>query len=310
MTSISTAGPLRAGIVGAGVFGGYHADKWASFNGVRLAAVLDTDPQRAASLAARHGAAAYDSRAAFLDAVDIVSIASPAGDHAPAALAALAAGKPVYVEKPLATDLDGADAIAAASRRTGLVVACGFLERIVLETSGLAGAAEQPLRFESVRRGKASPRNLDVGVVLDLMIHDLDLALTLAGGEPFAVEAEGMRIANDLADLATAEVSFDNGFSARFEASRVAEAPERRLAIVYPSGAVSIDLLTGRMENASANAFDADFAATAAAKDRLGASLARFLAAVRGEADRPLADARDGVRALDLALAVQHAMGE
>jgi predicted dehydrogenase len=142
------------------------------------------------------------------------------------------------------------------------------------------------------------------------MIHDLDLALALAGGDPFAVEAEGARLANDQADSAVAEVGFDNGFSARFEASRVAQAAERRLRIVYPSGEVRIDLIAGTLKTSAAFALDLDFAASPAARDRLGASLARFLAAARGEAARPLADARDGVRALDLALAVQHAMGE
>jgi len=310
MTLISASGRVRAGVIGAGVFGGYHAEKWAAFEGVRLAAVLDPDTQRAAGLAERHGAAAFSSGEEFLEAVDIVSIASPADTHAAWALAALAAGKPVYVEKPLATELDAADAIAAAAGRQGLVVACGFLERVVLEASGLAAAPERPLRLEAVRRGKPSPRNLDVSVVLDLMIHDLDLALALSGGEPFAVEAEGERRANASADVATAEVSFDDGFSARFEASRVAETPERRLRVVYPSGEVTIDLMTGTLDNTAALVLDRDFAKTPPAKDRLGASLARFLAAARGAAPRPLANARDGVRALDLGLAVQHAMGE
>jgi predicted dehydrogenase len=310
MSSLSKAGVRRAGVIGAGVFGGYHAAKWSNLAGVRLAAVLDADPVRAAAVAARHGAGAFESAESFLEAVDIVSIASPAATHASWAMAALAAGKPVYVEKPLATDLDAADAIAAAARRRGLVVACGFLERIVLTTSRLAAAPERPVRFETVRRGVASTRNLDVSVVLDLMIHDLDLALSLCDGEPFAVEAEGERIANASADVARAEVSFDSGFSASFEVSRVAEAPERRLRIVYPSGEVRIDLISGVLENTTGHDFDTAFAAAPAAKDRLAASLATFLAAAKGDAPRPIADARDGVRALDLALAVQHALGE
>jgi predicted dehydrogenase len=306
----SSAGVLRAGVIGAGVFGGYHADKWSGFEGARLAAVLDPDRERCAGLAARHGAAASADGAAFFAAVDIVSIASPAATHARWALAALAAGKPVYIEKPLATDLEAADAIAAAATRDGLVVACGFLERIVLEASGLLASPERPLRLEAVRRGKPSPRNLDVSVVLDLMIHDLDLALALSAAAPFAVEAEGACVDNASSDVATAEVSFDDGFSAGFEASRVAEAPERRLRLVYPSGDVTIDLIRGVLTNTTRHAFDPSFAGRPEVKDRLGASLARFMAAVRGEGARPLADARDGVRALDLALAVQHAMGE
>ncbi len=300
---------LKAGVVGAGVFGGHHAAKWAGFPGVVLAAAHDPDPARAQALADRHGAAAIADPAAFLAAVDIVSIAAPAGVHAHWALAALKAGKPVYVEKPLATHPREADAIVAAAARAGLCVACGFLERAAFRALGLFAAPEAPLRMEAVRLGAPSPRNLDVSVVLDLMIHDLDLALAIGAGQPFAVEAEGRCVVNDTLDEVQAEVTFDDGFSAAFRASRVAAGPERTLRIVYPSGEVRIDLITGALHNGTAFALDPGFAATADGRDRLGASLGEFLRAVRGEAARPLADATDGARALDLALAVQHAVG-
>jgi predicted dehydrogenase len=299
---------LRAGVIGAGVFGGYHAGKWAGFDGVRLGAVLDPDPHRARALAERHRAFAAADAAAFFDGVDVVSITSPADTHARWALAALQAGKPIYVEKPLATDLGEADAVAALGARQGLVVACGFLERAAFHALGLFSAPEAPSRLEAVRLGQPSPRNLDVSVVLDLMIHDLDLALAVAGGQPFAVEAEGDRLTGDLIDRACAEVTFDNGFTAAFRSSRVADAPRRGMRIVYPSGEVRIDFITGALENTTAFPLDPRFAATPDGRDRLGASLREFLRAVRGEAPGPMADAADGVRALDLALAVQHAV--
>jgi predicted dehydrogenase len=298
---------LRAGVIGAGVFGGHHAGKYAGLVGVDLTAVLDPDAERAAALAARHGAESFTEAADFLAAVEVVSITSPADSHVHWALAALKAGKSVYVEKPLATDLAGADAIVAQAARRGLIVACGFLERAALRASGLTSVPERPLRLEAVRRGVASSRNLDVSVVLDLMIHDLDLALALAPGAPFAVEAEGCCVHNALTDEVQAEVTFDDGFTARFSASRVADAPERRLTVVYPSGEVTMDLLAGTLTAPASFALDARFGETAAGRDRLGASLEAFLAAVRGDGG-PLADARDGVRALDLALAVEQAL--
>jgi predicted dehydrogenase len=301
---------LRAGVIGAGVFGGYHAAKWASFPGVALAAVLDPHPDRAQALAERHGARAVADAAALFDAVDMVSVASPAHTHAAWALKALKAGKPVYVEKPLAIDLAEADAIAGEAARGGLVVACGFLERAAFAALGLFDVPEAPLSLEAVRLGVASPRNLDVSVVLDLMIHDLDLALALGRGEPFAVEGEGACVANDQVDWARAEVTFDDGFIAAFHASRVAAAPERSMTLAYPSGTLKIDFLNGGFTNTTPFALDPEFAATPAGRDRLGASLHQFLRAVRGEVPRPLADAADGVRALDLALAVQQAVGE
>ena len=301
--------PLRAGVIGAGVFGGYHAAKWAALPGATLTAVHDPHIDRARALAEPLGAAAAVDAAAFFAAVDIVSIASPAESHAGWALAALKAGKSVYVEKPLAIDLGEADAIAGEAARRGLIVACGFLERAAFRALGLFDAPEAPLMMEAVRLGSPSPRNLDVSVILDLMIHDLDLALALGAGMPFAVEAEGACVANDQTDWAKAEVTFDDGFTAGFHASRIAETAERSLRLVYPSGEVRVNLLTGAVENGAGFALNPGFAATDAGRDRLGASLAAFLAAARGEAPRPLADALDGIRALDLALAVQQAVG-
>jgi len=300
---------LRAGVIGAGVFGGYHAAKWATFEGVTLTAVHDPHPDRAQALAARHGAMALADPAAVLEAVDVVSITSPAATHAGWALAALNAGKSLYVEKPLTVDLGEADAIAGEAARRGLTVACGFLERAAFRAIGLFQTPEAPLRMEAVRVGVPSPRNLDVSVVLDLMIHDLDLALAVAGGAPFAVEGEGARVSNDQLDQAEAEVTFDDGFTAAFRASRVADAPERSMRIVYPSGELKIDFIKGVFRNTTAFALDPAFGETPDGRDRLGASLFEFLRAVRGEVARPLADAVDGVRALDLALAVQQAVG-
>jgi predicted dehydrogenase len=304
------AHPLRAGVVGAGVFGGFHAAKWSSFEGAVLTAVIDADPARARALAAAHGAQAHASEVAFFEAVDLVSVCSPAATHAHWALAGLKAGKPVYVEKPLATDPKDADAIVAQADRRGLVAACGFLERFVPRAVGLFGAPERPLLVEATRLGLPSPRNLDVSVVLDLMIHDLDLALALCAGEPFAVEAEGACVVNDLPDEVRAEVSFDDGLSARFEASRVAAAPRRALRLVYPSGEVELDLLAGTLRNTTGFALNADWAQAPEVQDRLAASLRAFLAAVRDGRGAPVASARDGARALDLALAVQLALGE
>jgi len=262
------------------------------------------DAERAGTLAARYGVQAFaDDAEAFLAQVDVVSIASPAVSHGDWALAALRAGKSVYVEKPLATDLDAAEAILAEGSRRDLLVACGFLERAALAAAGLLGVPERPVRLEATRLGAPSPRNQDVSVVLDLMIHDLDLALLLSAGEPFAVEAEGG------ADEAMAEVSFDDGLVARIEASRLAATPGRRLLVVYPSGEVEIDLAAGSLRNATPFDLDPAFGQAPAGADRLATSLAAFLAAVRGEG-KPLADGRDGVRALDLGLAVQQALGE
>jgi len=301
---------LRAGVIGAGVFGGYHAAKFAQLPGVTLAGVYDHHPHHAEALVARSGGRVFESVAQLIAEVDVVSIATPASAHAPAVLAALAAGRPVYVEKPVATDPDDAAEIVELAGRQGIVAACGFLERAGLEAAGLFGAPEAPSLMEAVRRGPPSARNLDVSVVLDLMIHDLDLALALSAAEPAMIEADGRAVIHASLDVVDAEAEFDDGFVARFHASRVAEARERTLRIVYPSGEVRIDFLTGVVENQTPFPLQTGFAAGREARDGLGASLAAFIGAVRGDRPAPLATVRDGARALDLALAVEQAMAQ
>jgi predicted dehydrogenase len=300
---------LTAGVIGAGVFGDYHAQKYASAADVRLAGVFDTHPDRAAALAERFGARAFASAADLADACDVVSIASPAVAHAAGAMAALRGGAAIYVEKPIATTLEDADSVLGEAARRGLVVACGFLERAAFSAMGLFDIPERPLRLEAVRLGTPSPRNLDVSVAIDLMIHDLDLALALTRAAPLTVEADGACTANALFDTLEAEVNFDDGFVALLTASRVASEQRRSMRLTYPSGEVSVDFLNHTFENTTPFALDGAYGETPAGRDRLGASIAAFLAAVRAEAAAPLASGADGARALDLALAVEQAVG-
>ncbi|HTX51387.1 MAG TPA: Gfo/Idh/MocA family oxidoreductase [Caulobacteraceae bacterium] len=301
---------LRAGVIGAGVFGGYHATQYARMAGIELAGVYDHHSAHAAALTGKVGGRVFETEAELVAAVDIVSIATPAIAHAASAEAALGAGRAVYVEKPLATSPEDADRIVELAARTGLVAACGFLERAGLAAMGLFDIPERPRLLEAVRTSSPGARNLDVSVVLDLMIHDLDLALAISPAEPMAVEADGRRVANILLDEVEAEADFDDGFIARFRASRVAEHRERTMRVVYPSGEVRVDFLAHAFENTTPFPLDRNFEETPAFKDRLGASLAAFVAAVRGERPAPLASARDGARALDLALAVEQAMAQ
>ena len=296
------AAELSAGVAGAGAFGAVHARKYAAAEGVRLRRVYDPHLDRARGLAADLGAEGVDDLAAFLDGLDVVTVAAPGAAHAQLAAAALRAGAHVYVEKPLAVTLRDADDMVVAAARAGRVLACGHQERVVFRAMGLLALPERALRVESVRRGLPNARNRDVSCVLDLMIHDLDLALLLAGGEPVAVEAEGGF------DAVEAEITFDTGLTAAFRCDRAAATRERTMALDLPSGAVAVDFLAPGFENRSAAPLNALFAADPQARDPVGASVAAFLAAVRGKG-APVADGRAGVRAVDLALAVEHAAG-
>ena len=289
---------LRAGVAGAGVFGGFHARKYASLDGVRLVAVFDPDAERGAALAAELGAEAFTDLRDFLAGLDVVTVATPGATHYEIALA----GASVYVEKPLTYTLEEADRLLTAAAKAGVTVACGHQERVTFAAMGLLGQGVRPIALESIRHGTPNTRNRDISCVLDLMIHDLDLALAMSGDEPVAVEAEGVF------DKVRAEVTFSSGWTAVFEASRIEEARRRVMHVDFPGGSVDIDFLAPSFVNGSGLTLDPDFAATTEGRDPLGVSVARFLSAVRGQGT-PVATGTDGARALDLALAVEQAAG-
>jgi predicted dehydrogenase len=293
---------IRAGVIGAGAFGGNHARKYASLEGVELVGVFDPAAAAAQTLADSLGVTAFASEADLLATVDVVTVASPAICHGKSVIAALAAGRHVYVEKPLATGLDDADRILKLAADKALVVAVGHQERVVSQAMGLFDIPEPPLHLEAVRFGTPSTRNLDVSATLDLMVHDIDLALALTTGDPLTVEAEG----DD--DRANAEVIFDNGFIASFAVSRVAEARDRRMRIVDRSGEVAIDFLARTCSHTTPFPLNAQFAETPAGRDPLGVSVQAFLDAVAGTSPRPAVTGEEAARALDLALAVEQAL--
>ena len=297
---------LRGGVIGAGVFGGYHARQYARL-GV-LSAVYDTHPERAAKVAMPLGGRAFNDLEAFLEAVDVVTVASPATHHAEQALAAIAAGKPVYVEKPIAISVADAERVRVAAAAKGLVVACGHQERVTFQAIGLLDIPEQPLLLEALRHGPPSERSRDVTAVLDLMVHDIDLCLAIAASDPVTAEAEGARGPDGVWDQVRTEVSFESGFTALFDVSRQAPERKRTMRIVYPSGEVEIDFMARTFRNSTPFALNPDFADTPAAADPLGASVEGFLMAVRGQAPRPIVTAEEAIRALDLALAIEQAL--
>jgi predicted dehydrogenase len=299
---------LRAGVVGAGVFGGHHARKYASLPGVQLAAVLDPHEERAEALASPLGAEVFEDLDAFLDAVDLVTVASPASTHAEIAMAALVKGRHVYVEKPLADDMGHALALVEAAKASGCVLACGHQERALLRAMGLLELPERPLRLEAVRRGTFTGRSVDVSCVLDLMVHDIDLALALDASPLASIAAYGEVEAGPLADLAQAELRFEGGMTAALEASRTAKRRSRTMRIVFPSGEVRIDFLARTLVNSTPFAFDPRFAETPHGRDPLGASVAEFVAAVRGRAERPLVTGMEAARALEVALEVDRVL--
>ena len=292
---------LKAGVVGAGVFAGFHARKYASLPDVQLVGVFDPDLARARALADDLGVEAFASLQALLDDCHLVTVASPASTHAETAHRAIASSRHLYVEKPLARTLSAGEAVVEQAGQHRLVLACGHQERVIFAAMGLLDTPEPALRLRSVRRGPPGPRSRDVSCVLDLMVHDLDLALQLGGDDILSVSASGGF------DEVRAEIVFRGGLHAVLEASRVAPARERIMQLQYPSGEVTVDFLAPSFRNAASFALNADFAETPQGRDPLGACVGRFVDVVLGRAGRPVVTGEEGLAALALALRVEQA---
>jgi predicted dehydrogenase len=302
------SGDLKAGVVGAGVFGGYHANKYASLDGVRLMGVLDADSTRAAALADKLGVTAYTDADAFFAAVDVVTIAAPASAHAEIARQALDWGRHVYVEKPLALKVADGRALVALAGDKGLVLAAGHQERAIFRAMGLLDAPETPIRLEAVRRSSYYPgRGTDVSCVLDMMIHDLDLALALNPAAPVELKATGRVEHGPHLDEVVTQMLFADGMELTVDCSRLDEGRVRTMRIVYPSGEVDLDFMAKTFRNTTRFALNPDYAETPDGKDPLGASVGAFLNAVRGKVARPLVTGEEALEALDLGLRVEAA---
>ncbi len=289
-------------------------------HGAELIGVYDADPARAAAVASESGVRAFASLPDLLGAVKAVSVAVPTPYHREVGLECLGRGVSVLMEKPIATTLAEADEMLLEAERHRVVFAVGHIERFNRAIRAAAQVLERPIFIEGIRLAPFQPRGTDVAVVLDLMIHDLDLANHLVGGAPATdVRASGVSVLSPHLDMVNARVEFEGGAVASVTASRVARERVRRLRIFQSSGYLSLDLASGtgafmRLRDgwrpgtgSSIEEIVETVPLEAPQADALGLELAAFTAAVRGER-AALVDAAEGRAALALALAVTAAV--
>lgn len=232
---------LRMAVVGVGHFGRFHAEKIAGLGRARLVAVSDTDPERAAEVAAAHGAEPVTDYRALIGNVDAVSVAVPTVSHYGVVKDLLEQGIHVLVEKPLAHDLKSAGELVELSERRGVILRVGHLPRFYGETAALRRLVSRPLYIDSVRIAPFKTRGTDVNVVLDLMIHDLDLILSLVDAPVTAVDAAGAPVFTPEEDIATVRLKFANGCIASITASRIGLKTERKMRIFQPNTYLTAD---------------------------------------------------------------------
>ncbi|WP_372623784.1 Gfo/Idh/MocA family protein [Falsiroseomonas sp.] len=308
---------LRVAVVGAGHFGRFHALKAARGARTELVGVHDADPARAATVAAEAGAPALPLDSAIA-AADAVIVAAPTRFHFALGEQVLEAGRHLFMEKPLAATLAEADALAALAAARGRVLQVGHIERFSAAFRAVVGAPgrDAALSWEAVRAAPFRPRSLDVSVVLDLMIHDIDLVLTLAGEEPAEVQAVGARVVSDHPDFAVARFRFPSGRAAVITASRVSLAMERRLRVLGREGEMAVDFLGRSLSVLRKGGAEAVATMPGHGVDRMSwtdhdsleAEQAGFAAACL-DGLAPEVGAAAGRRALAAALAVEAAIG-
>ncbi|GBC81037.1 scyllo-inositol 2-dehydrogenase (NAD(+)) [bacterium HR10] len=301
----------RVAVIGVGRIGKEHVRIYTSLPEATLVGVCDTDRTRGEQIAAQYAVRYYADYRELLDRVDAVSIAVPTESHCEIACEFLKHGVAVLVEKPMARTLEEAERMIRWARETGALLQVGHLERFNPAVRALAALVFEPKFFEVHRLGEFTERSLDIDVVLDLMIHDLDILLSLVQADVRAIYAVGVPILTDRVDIANARLEFANGCVANVTASRISREKVRKLRIFQPNAYLSLDYTRQELEvyrlvtpSALGQRPRIVTERVPVAKDEpLRAQLQSFLRCVR-EGTPPLVSGEDGRKALALALRI------
>ncbi len=313
MTGGSSIPALRLAVIGVGHLGRHHARILSALEGVDLSAVVDAIPERAADIAASAGTKPLTDYRELLGQVDAVTIAVPTELHREIALPFLERGVSVLVEKPMARSLAEADEMIAAARASGATLAVGHTERYNPAVTAVMPLVTSPRFIEVHRLGVFPERSLDIDVVFDLMIHDLDVILSLVRSEVASVEAVGVPVLTPRFDIANARLRFESGCIANVTASRISKDRVRKIRFFQPDAYISIDYAAQEVEGWRLVKHDGakpsiqGGALTVARDEPLRIELADFARAVRDRVP-PRVDGAAGRRALALATVIAEKM--
>ncbi|MGB6941853.1 MAG: Gfo/Idh/MocA family oxidoreductase [Bryobacteraceae bacterium] len=296
---------IRVAVIGAGVFGRHHLRVLNQSLNATLVGVVDSDAERAAQAAAEHNCLTFATLGELQGNVDAAIVAVPTSLHGDIGCELLESGIDVLVEKPIAADLASARRLVDTAAEHERILQIGHLERFNPAVAALKKITTIPLFFEIHRLSLFSPRSLDVDVVLDLMIHDLDIVLDLAGAMPEEIRAAGISILSEKVDIANVRLAFPGGCIANLTASRVSTERVRKLRLFQPHQYISLDY---QKQEAVAFTVGANqqigFQPLPAVKEEpLRLEVESFLEAVANRT-RPLVPGEEGLRALEVALAI------
>jgi predicted dehydrogenase len=309
--------PIRTAVVGVGYLGKYHAEKYARLDDSQLVAVVDTDPRIAAEVAARHNTRSLTDYRQLLGQVDAVSIVVPTSLHYAVARDFLTHGAHVLLEKPITETIQQADELIELARKHERILQVGHLERFNAAILALDDIIEEPRFIESHRLSPFKTRATDVNVILDLMIHDIDIILNLVGSELQNIDASGAKVLSNTIDIANARLGFANGCIANVTASRISLKAERKMRIFQSDCYISVDFQNrilsrharGSGESAPGIPNIESRETIYENDDALQSEIIAFLAAIKNNTP-PLVSGEDGRRALQTATQITQLLKE
>ncbi len=301
---------IKIGVVGVGYFGQFHAEKYAKIEETELVGVVDIDASRAKEVAKRYQTQPFEHHADLFNKVQAVSIAAPTPFHYPITKDFFLHGIDVLLEKPISKTSEEADELIGLAESKGLIFQMGHLERFNGALSGVERRVQDPRFIESHRLGPFSGRGAEVDVVLDLMIHDLDIMLSLVRSRVKSLQAAGIPILTRYPDIANARIEFENGCIASLTSSRVSNEKVRKTRIFQPEGILSIDYLSQKLSLSKKSLLEEGKVPEMVTEeipvpkmDLLEAEIRSFLQSVRNR--KPVrVSGLDGKRALELALQI------
>ncbi len=301
--------PLRVGVVGVGYLGKFHAEKYVNMKDVRLVGVVDIVPERAENIAKRLGTEALTDYRDLMGRVDAISVVVPTPAHFPITRDFLENKVDVLVEKPMAETLEEADALIEVADAGNCIIQVGHLERFNPAVVALRKVVNRPLFIESHRLSIFNERGTEVDVILDLMIHDIDIILNFVKSELKSIHAAGVPVISSRVDIANARLIFENGCVANVTASRISMKNMRKVRIFQKDTYISVDYANHDVIVIRKNGQGTDLPipgmsmqrSTFEKADSLQAELGSFVESVRTR-QAPLVSGRDGRNALRVAL--------
>jgi predicted dehydrogenase len=295
---------VKVGIIGVGYLGTQHARILSYLEEAELIGVADIDFKKAMVIGNRHGVKYYDNYENMLDEIDAGIVATPTSEHFPISMKLLKKGKSVLVEKPITETIEQAEKLVSAAEKNGLILQIGHLERFNPAVEALEDLISEPKFIEVQRLGSFSARSLDIDVVLDLMIHDLDIIMALIKDEVKVIRSSGIHVLSDKIDIANARLEFTSGCIATLTASRVHQGKVRKLRIFEPTSYYSIDYIDQEVKVFPLNGRQTDIKTLKIKKEEpLKKELQNFFRCIIDGKKRKVTG-EEGLRALKLAYSV------